>query len=244
MRNLIIFGVFVLLLIIVQFAQAQTIDEVLDKHVEALGGKEKLATLHSVTMEGVSVMNGNEITNKTMKVQDKLYRNEVNFGMGRMTTLLTAEKGWRTNFRNGGAFEAMTDEVYKSMQHQTDCADPLVNYLAKGHKAELTGKETIDNIECYKIKLTTRGGHEINYWLDAKTSLVYQTSQKGGGFGGPRGGDVELITIYKDYKPVDGILFAFTTELKSTGGGFGGGTMNYEKIEVNKAMDEKLYKPE
>ncbi|HMC99882.1 MAG TPA: hypothetical protein VKH37_07010, partial [Ferruginibacter sp.] len=107
----------------------------------------------------------------------------------------------------------------------------------KGHKAELVGKETLDNNECYKIKLTTNANKEIFYWINTSTNLIYQMSQKVGGMGG---GEREIISVYSDYKPVDGIQFAFAAELK---GGFGG-KMNFEKIEINKPVNEKLYKPE
>lgn len=244
MKNLLIFGLFVIGLIMVQFAQAQTLDEVIDKYTDAMGGKDKLIALTSVHTEGVTVMNGNEITNITTKVHDKLFHNEINFGMGSMTTIVTPEKGWRSNPRNGGAFEPMAEEALKAAQYQMDCSGPMFNYAAKGNKAELAGKETVDGIECYKIKLTTKGGKEINYWINSKTYLIYQSSQKGG-MGGGRGADVEMITVFSDYKAVDGIQFSFSSELKSTGsGGFGGGTMTYEKIELNKPVDEKLYKPE
>ena len=42
MKNLIIFGFFILALVFAQFAQAQTVDDVINKHISALGGKEKL----------------------------------------------------------------------------------------------------------------------------------------------------------------------------------------------------------
>jgi len=243
MKNLIIFGLFVIALVLVQFAQAQTIDEVIDKYTKAMGGKDKLLALSSVFMQGVTDMNGNEVTSTSIKEQDKLFRNEINFGMGSMTTIITPARGWRSNPRNGGAFEPMSEDALKAVLYQMDCAGPLFNYSAKGHKAELTGKETLEGNECYKIKLTTGAGKEIYYWIDGKTWLITQSSQKGG-MGGGRGADMELVTIYRDYKAVDGIQFAFSTELKSNGGGFGGGVMNYEKIEVNKPVDEKLYKPE
>ena len=52
---------------------AQTVDEVINKHIEAMGGAEKLKSLKSLYMEGVAVMqNGNEIISKIYKVQDKL----------------------------------------------------------------------------------------------------------------------------------------------------------------------------
>lgn len=240
MRNLIIFGLFIIALILVQFAQAQTPDEVVSKFVQAMGGKEKIAAITSVNMEGVTERNGNEVTSKSIKVQGKLYRNEINFGMGSMTTVVTSEKGWRTNFRNGGAFEPMTEEGLKVMLPQMDCVNPMVDYMTKGHRVEMAGKDTVDNIECYKLKLTTKEGKDILYWIDSKTYLLYQSSQKGGGMGG-RGADAEMIVVYKDYKPVEGVMFAFSTQLK---GAMAGSAMIFEKIEVNKPVDGKMYKPE
>ena len=240
MKNLIIFGLFIIALVMVQFAQAQTADEVITKYTDALGGKEKCAAIKSVSMDGITERNGNEITSKTTKVQGKLYRNELNFGMGSITTVVTAEKGWRSNPRNGGAFEAMSEEALKGMEAQLDCVNPMVDYAAKGHKAELVSKDTVDGVICNKIKLTTKGGKEIFYWIDAKTNLLYQSSQKGSGFGGNRG-EVDIISVYKDYKAVEGVMFPFSTELK---GAMAGSPLVYEKIEANKPVDEKLYKPE
>ncbi len=240
MKNLVIFGLLIVALVFAQFAQAQTIDEVVDKYMAALGGKDKLLSMTSLFTQGVSVMgNGTEITNTTYKVQDKLFRNEIDFGMGTLITIVIPDKGWRSNPRNGGAFEPMSSEALQSSLHQMDCAGPLVNFAAKGHKAELVGKETIDGAECYKIKLTTKAGKDIMYWIDGKTYLLNQSSQKGG-MGGGRGGDTELIFTYKDYKAVSGIQFAYSV---SSTGGFNG-TMTFEKIELNKPVDEKLYKPE
>ena len=117
MRNLIIFGLFIIALVMVQFAQAQTVDEVINKYTDALGGKEKIAAIKSVVMNGITERNGNEITSNTVKVQGKLYRNELNFGMGSITTVVTAEKGWRSNPRNGGAFEASINFSFLSFGH-------------------------------------------------------------------------------------------------------------------------------
>ena len=70
---------------------SQTVDEVISKHIEAMGGAEKLKSLKSLYMEGVAVMqNGNEITSKIYKVQDKLLRREVEFGMGSVTMIVAA----------------------------------------------------------------------------------------------------------------------------------------------------------
>jgi len=114
----------------------------------------------------------------------------------------------------------------------------------------LVGKDTINGDLAYKIKLTTKAGKEINYWIDATTYLLVQSSSKGGGmFGGGRragGGNgeapPEVITLYKDYKEVAGVQFPHTIEMKITGGeGRGGGGTTFDLIEVNKPVDTKLY---
>jgi len=51
MKNLIIFGFFILVLVFAQFAQAQTVDDVINKHIAALGGKENLIKIQIIKIE-------------------------------------------------------------------------------------------------------------------------------------------------------------------------------------------------
>ena len=226
---------------------AQTVDEVVNKHIEAMGGAEKLKSLKSLYMEGVAVMqNGNEIISKIYKVQDKLLRREIEFGMGSVTMIVTDKEGWSSNPRTGGAFEALPKEAVESQQMELDLAGPLVDYAAKGHKVELVGKETIGSTEAFKIKLTPKTGKEIIYYIDTKDHYIIRQTLKGGGmFGGGgqgrgnQGADAEFNINYSNYqKTPDGYVFAYALTI-----GNSGNNMNYEKIEVNKPVDEKLYKP-
>lgn len=249
---------------------AQTADDVINKYVEAMGGLEKLQSIKSIYMEEVAVApNGMEITAKTYKVQGQLYRVERDFGMGSMTSLVTDKEGWLASTRSGGAFEPMQEDMLKTMRLELDCLLPLVNYASKGHKAELTGTEEIGGVNCYKISLTTAEGRVIHYFIDSKNWLVVRSSTKGGrmlfgggggrgggggggggrvgggerGGGGPNAEEREIVTDYSDYKKTDdGYLFPMTT----TRPGMGGGSMNtvVEKMEVNKPVDPKLFKPE
>jgi len=127
---------------------AQTVDEVVAKHIEAMGGKDKLASLKSVYMETVSVMNGNEATAKLWKVNNQLMRREFNFGMGTVTMVMTDKEGWSSNPRSGGKFEPLPADVVLSQQSELDCAGPLVDYASKGNKAELIGKEDRNGVRC------------------------------------------------------------------------------------------------
>lgn len=234
-------------------SNAQTVDDVIGKYLDAIGGADKVKAITSVYTEGVSVgPNGAEITSRTYRVQGKLYRQEIDFGMGSITFIITDKEGWFSNPRNGGSFEPIPAERLKSQQHETDCVSPLVDYAAKGHKAELIGKETIDGAEAYNIKLTLKSGNVINYYIDNKNWYIIRTSTKAtpgmfGGGGGGQGnrpqGEVEMKTDYTNYKKTaDGFSFPMTIKRP----GMGGNTMEttIEKVEVNKTVDAKLFKPE
>jgi hypothetical protein len=227
---------------------AQTTDDVINKYMEAMGGKDKLLSIKSIYMEGTSVMqNGAEISQKTWKVDGKLYRQEINSAMFNFAMVVTDKEGWRQNPRNGGAFEPMTPEAVTNMQPQMDCAGGFVDYAAKGHKVELIGKEDVEGAQAYKIKITYKNGQEASFFFDASTYYIIRMSSKGGGMGmgggGGRGGanaDQERVVEFSDYKKTeDGFVFAY----KMTPLGMGGGVY-YEKIEVNKPVDPKAYKPE
>jgi len=247
MGKLVTFFCSAILMGIALHAQAQTVDEVINKYVEALGGKEKLNSIKTVYMEGVTVMNGNEITSKTYRDQNKLMRRDIDFGMGTSVTIVTDKEGWSSNPRNGGAFQAIPEERLKPQQTELDVRGNLVDYAAKGSTVELLGKEKVGDVDAYKIKLTPKAGNEIIYFIDANTYYVIRETRKGGGMpggggGGARGGQVNPDATFNiDFshyqKTPDGFVFPFTVTLGN------GASMNYEKIEVNKPIDEKLYKP-
>jgi len=233
-----------LLLVASPRVRAQTAEEVVNKHIAAMGGKDKLLSLQSIYMEMTAVMgNGTEVSTKTYKVKDKLYRQEISFGMGNIVIIVTPTKAWASNPRNGGEFKPLPDEQLKALQGQMDLT-PLVDYAAKGSKVELTGKDTVGGKECYMLKLTPASGAEITYSLDVQSYYVLRESRKGGGMmgggggsgqgGGRRGnGDGTMNIDFSDYqKNAEGFIFPNTI----VAGGFGAKS-SVEKLEVNKPLD-------
>jgi len=250
MKTIILLGLLVLFLVSIQFVSAQTVDEVIDKYIAARGGKEKLMSIKSIYMEGSREMMGAEVTVKITKEQGKLSRTEFEMAGSTGYFLVTDKEAWTLIPMRSPTPTKVPDDALPAMQTETDITGPLVDYVAKGHKAELIGKDTINGNLAYKIKLTTKAGKEINYWIDATTYLLVQSSSKGGGMigGGRRAGGgngeapPEVITLYKDYKEVAGVQFPHTIEMKITGGeGRGGGGTTFDLIEVNKPVDTKLY---
>ena len=246
MTNLVLFGLLIIFLVAVQFASGQTVDDVIEKYEKARGGKDKLLAIKSIYMEGSREMMGNEVAVKITKEQGKLSRTEFEMGGTNGFMLVTEKEAWSFIPMRSPAPNKMPDEALAGMQTELDIAGPLVDYVAKENTTELLGKESVDGNTCYKIKLTTKAGKEIRYWIDASTYLITQSASKDGGrWAAEAGGnETEIFTIYADYKAVDGIMFAHNIETKNlTEQGTSNGGTTFDKIEINQPIDARLFKP-
>lgn len=244
MKTIIIIGIFVLFLVSVQFGTAKTVDEIIDKYIAARGGKEKLNSIKSIYMEGIRQTLGNEVTVTITKEQDKLSRTEFEMDGTTGFDLITKTAAWK--YSPSGMYEAqkMPDELIAPFETEMDISGPLVDYAAKGHTTELMGKENIDDITCFKIRLTTKAGKVINYWVRSDNYLLLQSTSIESETHGPKPKPGKTLIVYGDYKAVDGVLFPHSFEKRIEGGEMhGGGHITFGKIVVNNPVDERLYQP-
>ena len=241
MKNIVIFVVFILALVFVQFANGQSVDDIIDQYVSARGGKDKLVGMKSLYMEGARTMMGSEVDVKVTKVDGKL--NRVDFTMGSNTgyTIITPDKGWTFFPMRSDKPDEIPADRLKNMQDQLDIAGPLVDYANKGYKATLQGKDTANGKEAWKIILTNSAGKESTFFIDTASHLLVQTKQIMEGNRRNEGAPTEVVTDFSDYKDFDGIMFPQT--VTTEGSGMGSGTMIFEKIEINQPVDASLYKP-
>lgn len=211
---------------------AQTIDEVVNKNIEALGGKDKLATLKTIRMEGSMNVMGNEVSIITTKSHQVGQRIDIAVMGMNGYQINTPTHGWSyMPFQGQSTPEAWTDDQLKGSSEQLDLQSAFLNYKEKGTQLELQGKETTEGVECYKIKATFKSGSVNTYYIDAKTNYLIKTSsiQK------IQGEEKEQATVYSNYKKTpEGYTFAHTIVTTN-------GELNFEKIEVNKPVDEKLF---
>ena len=214
---------------------AQTADEVIDKHIEALGGKEKLGLLKTVRMETNLSVQGMDIPVIQTKVHNVGQRTDISaMGMdGYVITTLT--EGWTyMPFMGQTAAEAMPAEQVKEGLDELDLTGYLLGYKEKGNTVELVGKDTVDGAACFKLKVTNKIGKDRTLFIDSKNYYIIRTVAKAI----VMGQEQEVTIIFGDYKKTeDGYVFPY-----AIGGAFGQGDMTVTKIEVNKPVDEKIFK--
>lgn len=232
MKNLLVFGLLVLALVFVQFAQAQTVDEIINKHIDSLGGKDNLNKIQNTIEEGNMTAQGAEIAITITKVQNKLTRQDISV-MG-MTgyDMMTDKEGWTyMPFLGMQQPEPKSADDVKANQKDLDIAGPMVDYAVKGHKAELQGKETVNGAECFKIKLTAAGGKDIIYYIDPATYMITRSSEKRN----VNGEDIDIQMDYADYKEVESVKMAHSITNQY-------GTIYISSIKANQTIPESAYK--
>ncbi len=219
-------------MLLVTASFAQTADEIVNKHLEARGGVEKLRALQSLTMEGSMNQGGVDIAMKYYYLSNKATKVEYT-AMGQTGyNIVTSTAGWVFNPFNGQASaEEMAPDQLKEAQAGLDLV-PLLDYKSKGYTVESMGKENIQGADYYKLKLTRSNGKSVLYYLDNKFLLFRSISTVNA-----NGTDMEMITDYSDYKTTpEGYVFPYRRNSGQT-------DISFDKIEINPKLDEAIFKP-
>lgn len=217
--------------------RAQTADEIINKHIEALGGKDKLAAIKTVYTEYDLEVMGQQVAGATWLVNGKAYKNEVSFGGQKIIQCVTDQGGWAINPMMGqSAAEAMPEDQLKAGKGQLDAGGPLFNYAAKGNTVELVGKEAVGAAQAFKLKLKTKDSVESLFWIDPATYYIIKSSVKTTA----QGTDIETTVSFSNYKKTDyGFVMPTTTEISMSQGLVL--NITSKKTEINKDIDMKLF---
>ena len=219
-------------------AGAQTVDEIISKHIEALGGSAKLAALKSMKTTSSIDMMGMKVPVVSTIVDGKASRTEVTFQGMTQVIVTEGESGWFINpFQGKSEPEKVNEEMVKQAKEERDLSGPLFNYKEKKNTVELVGKEEMEGTDVYKLKITRPSGDVSYQYIDASNYLLLKETSKQKF----QDKEVEGERILSNYKMVDGINFAFTVELREVGES-SGQIVTVENVEMNPKVDENIFK--
>jgi outer membrane lipoprotein-sorting protein len=219
---------------------AETVDEIVARHVAARGGAEKLKSIESVHMTGTLELPGMSATLVSDQKRPDLMRMDMSTPQFTATRAFDGKTGWTIMPQeNQPDPKPMDADDRKAALEEADFLGPLVDYKTKGHKLELLGHEQVDGHDCCKLKLTTAGSGEVRtIWLDAQTFLERRVA---GGRKTEKGEESYVQTL-DDYRDVDGAKFPFLSVVDVTSPqGNGKYTYKVEKIELNKPIESSRF---
>lgn len=210
---------------------AQTVDDIVNKYVDAIGGKTVLSGLKSLTIESTVNFNGNDAPSTTWILVGKGYRSETDIMGAKMVQGITPDGAWLINPMGGGTTAtAIPADQAKTMQTQLDVPNPLPNYAARGYKVELIGKDSAD----YKLKMSLSAA-TVTYYINMKTYLIDKQVIKATA----DGQEVETTVSYSDYRKTDfGYVSPYSQTLELPQITL---TITFKKVTVNGTIDPAIF---
>jgi outer membrane lipoprotein-sorting protein len=218
---------------------AQTVDEVIAKHLDAQGGVAKLKAIQSIRMTGrMSLGQGLEAPITIEVKRPKQMRMEFTFQGMTGVQAYDGTQGWQVMpFMGKKDPEPMSSDDIKDAEEQADIDGPLMDYKSKGNQVELLGKESVEGADCFKLKLTKKSGDVSYLYIDSESYL--QVKMEGKRM--IRGTEMEIETSIGDYKQVEGMMFPHAIEAGAKGSPQRQ-KISVDKIEINPSIDDSRFK--
>jgi outer membrane lipoprotein-sorting protein len=212
---------------------AQSVDEIVAKHIEAIGGRENWLKVKSMRMETLMKMQGAEIRSTEVIINRKAMRSDISLMGMSGYTVITNTEGWSFSPWNGQTkAEAMTADDVRNSQDGLELLDKFITYQELGKKLEYFDSDDIDGIECFKLKMTDKEGIETTFFIDPENYQIIKEEFKLVS----NGQEIEFSTFFSDFTLLkEGIVVPMITSS-------GGGNREVTKIEINPAIDDSIFK--
>jgi hypothetical protein len=226
-----------------QMASAQTADDIIEKYLTAIGGREALGKLTSRSAVGTITLSTPageisgpiEILNQRPNKSRTLIKVDLSaLGAGPMTLdqrfdgtsayALDTLQGNRDI--TGNQLENMKNGMFPT---------PFLTYKEQGATVELGGKEKVGQRDAYLLIFKPKSGSVARQYIDAESYLPVKLVVK---VDLPQIGEFEQSTELSDFREVDGVKVPFTVKATSAVQSF---TIALTKVEHNTKIDEALF---
>ena len=213
---------------------SQTADEVIAKHIKAIGGKDAWKKVNSLEIDGTLTLQGTDVSVTLIQLHGKGMRQNISVQGTVGYQIVTPTAGWTfLPFHGQTEVNAMSQEDVKQAQNELDVHGSLLEYAEKGHTVELAGKENIDSNDCFKLILSLKSGKIETFYIDSKNFYLVRTITKQN----VNGHEEDIVTNYSEFEKIpEGLIMAKAISLPY-------GTMAINKVQVNSPVDENLFKP-
>jgi hypothetical protein len=214
------------------FSYAQSADEIIQKYVDAIGGKDKWKQIKSLKTDGHIEIQGIQINFTQQAINGVGVRVDAEFQGQKIIDITTPAKGWSQNpFGGRSSLEPISAEELQQKLDDLDLQDEFIDYAEKGSSVEFLGKDEEDGNEFYKIRMVTKNKNETVYFFDVNTYLIYKEEK----MVKQQGQEMKVTSKLLDYKAIPfGVKIPHKTDQM-------GQIIVLDKMEVNPAIDTKIF---
>lgn len=227
-------------------AAAQTVDEIVGKHIMARGGYDKLQAIRTIRITRTVATPFSTVTVVTYKKRPNLVRiDQTPKGQSTATPRgINADGAW--DIVQGKVVMRTPNVATEGRETDGDFDGLLVDWKAKGHTVTLEGQENVGGSDAFKLKVTTRGGSVRYVYIDT-------TSYLESGMSGtvllpgvnPRTKEPrshQSFWTFGDYREISGVKFPFAVDEERVEGPITQSFAHFtEKIEVNVPIEDGFF---
>jgi len=234
MKKSVITVIAIIIVAFVNVAQAQTLNEVLEKHFKAVG-QDKLVAVQSFYVKAKVSQMGMEMPMEMKIKKPEMFIMAVDVQGQKMIQAFDGEKGWMIAPWVGPDPQELAGDQLAQAKQQVNMEGELYDLEKKGSTAELMGKVNVDGKELYRIKLNTSDGNTKDYFIDSETFYLTKVKAKVSA----QGQTVDVEQIMSDNKTIEGITMPMKIETKSP---MGTGFILIEEVKFNEKFDDAIFK--
>jgi len=226
-----------LLLLVLSIASynlfAQTADDIINDYFTAIGGRDKIAQINSVHMQGTFSISGNDGNEEVTILNGKGFKSVVSFNGQNVEQAVTDNSGWMINpFMGSPDAVAMPQEQYVTVKDQIYIGGVLFNYKNTGATVQFTGMDAVDGKPAYKLESTSADSVKTTFYIDSATHYLTQLIREYNG--------QATTAKYSDFKKTDfGNIMPYAEELTLPQGMQATSTIN--KIEINVPVEPTAF---
>jgi len=234
-----ILGAAVLMTLATLPGYGQTAQDVLNKMIDAMGGRKALEAVKDTTVTGTA-----EIPQYGISASITMYQKEPNkmrmdidiaaAGMT-ITQAFDGQKGWWTNPQTGTT-EEMPAAMAKDILHQALGSDSFLNPKKLGITYALKPKAKIEDKDYIVLEQTLADGYKTTMYLDPTTYLPYKTTSLTSDM---TGAEVDTESYLTDYKKVGGLMVAHT--IRNLQNGAEVQRISIASVTYNTNLDDALF---
>jgi outer membrane lipoprotein-sorting protein len=152
-----------------------TVDDVIERHTKAMGGRAAIEAIQSIEIDLHIADPKFEVDGTYFAARPGKMRIDINAGGEHVfTEAFDGQKGWQWEGK-GSAQKAATEKATAALRHGVELPGKLFGLhelKARGHRIELDGRENIDGIQYYVMRLTLSDSYLTTLYVDPKNWLI------------------------------------------------------------------------
>ena len=219
---------------------AQSAKDILNKMIEAQGGRANLAKIKDSTASGTMEMASMGLSGSLTFYQKE--PNKMRIDMELMGMVITeaydGEIAWGFDPQTG-SIQEMPAEQAQDIKRMALGNNSMLHPEKYGITYSYIGKETIESQDFYVLKQAFEDGFSATLYIDAKTYLVHKTKSKAPN---EMGMEVDQEVFSTDYRKVEGIMVAHEIRILQDGAEFI--TMTFTEVAFNTGLEDSFFKKE